>query len=238
MDLIGNIVSRNWDNQNETLLFVFMVRLSPSLILQTCHPLSIHLYLLVRSDLDLTQLDQSWNRDAFLYPSSSQSCPAGWLGPHRSTCYKLSDTRMTWMKANATGCLEMDPRAHLAAVTYENRAFISKQSEVFSKSYWAGLQSSKPAWNFGTDYATPVDGSVSWGSLSRPRPRHVGSPDMDCVFVNSFDGSWNDDSTCDTETLSLCQLKQVRSNPSHMPTEPYSWRRRERLGHVFTCSII
>ena len=138
---------------------------------------------------------------------------------------------MTWMQANATGCLDMDPRAHLAAITYENRAFISKQSEIFSTDfYWAGLQSTKPAWNFGTDYAVPVDDSIYWGSLSYPRPTHVGSPDMDCVYVNDFDGSWDDYSTCDKEKYSLCQLKQVRFNQSDVPAEWYSWHGRERRG--------
>ena len=166
----------------------------------------------------------------FGIPLSPQSCPAGWLGPHRNTCYKLSDFQTTWTQANETSCRDMDPRAHLAAITYENRAFISKQSEIVSAGYyWVGLKSSQPDWNFGTDYATPVDDSIHWVSLGYSRPIHVGSPDMDCVFVNSRNGAWDDDSTCDTETFSLCQLKQVRFKPSNIPTEPYSWHGRERL---------
>ena len=149
---------------------------------------------------------------------ADQRCPAGWVGPHRNTCYKLiTDNKLGWREANSGGCQAVDSRAHLAAVTYNNKAFLSKQTPIFMDGgfYWVGLRSGDTEWNQGTSYATPVD-YTNWERLQFVEPDGSAAMENDCVLVNgrrtpsAFQpGKWAD-WNCNDPGEYLCQLVQVR----------------------------
>ena len=122
----------------------------------------------------------------------------------------MSDSAEAWHTANETGCRALDTRAHLAAITYDNNAFLSKQVELFTPDfYWVGLRSSDDEWNKGTEYATKVeDGSFTWASLGYSNPSHAGDPEWDCVIADAE--GWKDGEWCSSKFASLCQLDQVR----------------------------
>ena len=99
-----------------------------------------------------------------------QACPGGWMGPHLGMCYKLSDTKLNWNDANTAGCGNLTSGGHLASVTYANKAFLSKQSNIFDSAYyWVGLRSGDTEWNKGTPAAEPVD-FTNWEEIQLSEP--------------------------------------------------------------------
>ena len=148
-----------------------------------------------------------------------QGCPIGWLGPHRNICYKLSDDKLSWNDAD-TGCEELADGAHLASVTYANKAFLSKQREIFdSDYYWVGLRSGDAEWNQGTAAAEKVD-FTQWEKVRSSEPSGSVYTDDDCVLmvgetapdVFKPAGSWMN-WPCSDDCSPLCEFKLVGKSP-------------------------
>ncbi|XP_043199234.1 macrophage mannose receptor 1-like [Amphibalanus amphitrite] len=147
---------------------------------------------------------------------SDSACPDGWVGPHRSVCYRLSDEYLDWNEANASGCQELQEGAYLASVTYANKAFLSKQESITdSDYYWVGLRSGDAEWNSGTAAAEPVD-FTNWGVVRHQEPSGSSVTNDDCVLLigevpndeeYGASGTWMD-WDCGLEAFFLCELKK------------------------------
>ena len=144
----------------------------------------------------------------------SRSAPV-WVGPHHGKYYTLVTEPATWYVANATGCPD---GGHLASITYDNKAFLSKQLSIIDTDYfWIGLRSDETQFNAGTEFAVDVD-YTNWERMSVPEPNgHLESGD-DCVRVTGF---WSEtnlqaadiwaDVDCDESLNFICQTgAQVR----------------------------
>ena len=125
---------------------------------------------------------------------------------------------MNWTDANSKGCQTVDSRAHLAAITYDNKAFLSKQEAIFvtGSYYWVGLRSGDAEWNKDAEFATPVN-YTNWQRLKFTEPDGSEARDNDCVLVTGSlvpsefrpPGSWMD-WDCQDRGNYLCELDQVR----------------------------
>ena len=158
-----------------------------------------------------------------LAPRPLQSCPEGWTGPHHSSCFKMINEPATWLEANSNGCGEQDSRAHLAAITADNRAFLSKELSLFGKIdyYWVGLRSTDDKWNSGTQFAVDVD-YTNWETAVRHDPDGTTEENDNCVAVAgrladpSFQpvGGWADASCTDKGPYACDKPQQVRTGPT------------------------
>ncbi|XP_043218096.1 macrophage mannose receptor 1-like [Amphibalanus amphitrite] len=146
------------------------------------------------------------------------SCPDGWEGPHRDVCYKLSDTWLSWSDANAIGCQNLTAGAHLASITYSNKAFLSKRHYLSNSDYfWVGLLSGDDKWNIGTPAEEEVD-FTNWETVQHQEPSGSSITNDDCVLMvgptatGEFrKGAWLDRS-CDYPFNFLCAFE--RDDPS------------------------
>ncbi|XP_043189858.1 macrophage mannose receptor 1-like [Amphibalanus amphitrite] len=145
-----------------------------------------------------------------------QDCPSGWVGPHRGTCYKLvTDKALNWDGANATGCPSQHEGAHLAAITYDNKAFLSKQSDIRKGSYyWIGLRSPYTKWNQDTEFETDID-YTNWEVIKAQEPDGAAISNDDCVIMSGAGagtefqppGVWAD-THCDSTLSYVCETEQ------------------------------
>ncbi|XP_043218069.1 asialoglycoprotein receptor 2-like [Amphibalanus amphitrite] len=154
-----------------------------------------------------------------------RGCPDGWEGPHRGFCYKLSDTTQSWSDANATGCQSLAAGAHLASITYSNKAFLSNRHSLYEASYfWVGLHAGDDKWNAGTLAEEDVD-FTNWETLVHQEPSGSVITNDNCVLMvgptatgEYQKGAWLDWS-CNGTFYSLCAFERDDSSAAC----PHDW---------------
>ena len=143
-----------------------------------------------------------------LQPRAADSDP-DWVGPHRGKYYTLGKEFASWYDAKAD-CQALDAR--LAAITYDNKAFLSKQLSIIDSNYfWIGLRSNETQFNAGTEFAVEKD-YTNWEKICAQEPDGDRASEDDCVAITGRlsgpdyqpAGSWAD-SQCNAVGDFICQ---------------------------------